>query len=112
MYIGTTPHIDFIFDEGFDMTGLVQVWITFKTPRLETKQYEKTYYISDENVFVVPEEHRIGLNLSQEETLDMEGLKSVECQIRFLFDDQMAPVTNIVTIPIERVLKGGVITSE
>lgn len=112
MYIGTTPHIDFLFEDDFDMTDLVQVWITFKTPKLETKEYEKTYTITDDNVLIDAEHFRIGLNLSQEQTLEMEGLNNVECQLRFLFDDDTAPITNIVTIPIERILKGGVITSE
>lgn len=112
MYTGTTPHIEFTFDEVFDLTNLDQVWITFKTPKIETKQYEKTYDISDDNVTIVPEYFKIELDLSQEQTLEMTGLNNVECQLRFLFSDGTAPITNIVTIPIERVLKGGVITSE
>lgn len=112
MYIGTTPKLEFIFSEDFDMTGLVQVWITFKSPRTETKQYEKTYYITDPNVTVDATNHKILLDLSQAQTLEMQGLNHVDCQIRFLFSNNMAPVTNIVTIPVERVLKGGVITNE
>ncbi|MBP5596975.1 MAG: hypothetical protein J6Y02_16445 [Pseudobutyrivibrio sp.] len=112
MYLGTTPHIEFTFDEVFDLTNLVEVWITFANPKLETKQYKKTYKISDDNVTVVPELSKIELNLTQEQTLELEGLSNVECQLRFLFSDETAPVTNIVTIPVERILEGGVITSE
>lgn len=109
MYPGTTPDLAFTFPEEINLDEFTQVWVTFKSTRFCPKKYEKTYYISD--VVINNEEHTITVHMTQEDTLAMEGLNSVEVQFRLLGPGTKARATNPLEIPIERILKGGVISA-
>lgn len=109
IYPGTTPDIPFVFPETIDLSEITQVWVTFKSKRSVQKVYEKTYDISE--VDIDNANHTITVHMTQLETLAMEGSSSIEAQIRLLGPGSKARATTIVTIPVERVLKGGVVTN-
>lgn len=104
MYRGTTTQINFEIDEGFDLSKIENVWITFRL------QFDKkTFKLEDGNIEIKPEEHKIILSLSQEDTLDF-SRGPAKVQIRFLDSEENASCTDIVSIgDIKDVLQGGVI---
>ena len=71
-------------------------------------QLEKTVIEKTKSDIVVEDEY-IEIELSQNETLKFNDKYDVEIQIRARFADGRAPVSNIMTTTVERLLKGGVI---
>lgn len=102
MYRGTTPSIVFNVNPDFDLSKVVEVWVTLKN-----SINEKTFTISE--VEVEAEEHTLTIMLTQEDTLAFKILDTCEAQIRFLDEDGLAYASNIVTLNIGRILKEGVI---
>lgn len=107
MYRGTTPTITINCD--IDVSEFVTMWVTFRTQQLATyappKQVEVTKHLGDEVVTV---------SLTQADTLLLGSLspdedQQVEVQIRGRTEDGRAFASNIMTAPLSRILKDGVI---
>ena len=107
MYRGTTPTITINCD--IDVSEFVTMWVTFRTQQLATyappKQGEVTKHLGDEGVTV---------SLTQADTLLLGSLspdedQQVEVQIRGRTEDGRAFASNIMTAPLSRILKDGVI---
>ena len=109
MYRGTTPTIVFNVNEEYDMTDVVQLWVTLKNPR-NTISYEKTFDI--DHCVIDTTNNTITIGLTQQDTLDIKGLDYFEAQIRFLKQNGMASASDIVKLEVNRILKDGVITNE
>lgn len=107
IFRGTTPSIVLNVNKDYSLTDLKQVWVTFKSKINQVPKIEVTYDISD--VIIDSTENTITINMSQEETLAFKGLKQVECQVRFLKNDDRADASITVDIDIYRILKEGVI---
>ena len=58
---------------------------------------------------IAVEDDRLIIELSQGDTLKFNDKYDVEVQVRARFADGRAPVSNIMTTTVERLLKGGVI---
>lgn len=102
MYRGTTPTIVFNVNFDIDFSLVKQVWATFKSQTVEiTKDLEQVELDNDNKT--------VSVKLSQTETLQFSN-QHVETQLRFLLDDGTAYATNIVKLPMNAVLKGGVIS--
>lgn len=103
---GTTPTLVFhIKDKTLDLNEIAQVWITFKN-KAGFRPKEITYDIDD--VIVDSAEHTITLYLSQNNTLALSECE-MSVQIRIRFNDDKAYASNILNVPIGRILKEGVI---
>lgn len=102
MYRGTTPTIVFNINSDLDFSLLSQVWVTFKSQTVEVTKDMSQIGLDNEN-------RKISVRLSQTETLSFIN-QCVETQIRFLLSDGTALATNIVKLPMNAVLKGGVIS--
>ena len=104
MYRGTTTQLNFDIDERFDLSKVKNLWITFRL------QFDKkTFKLDEDNIEILPEEHKVVLSLTQEETLDF-SRGPAKVQIRFLDENDEASCTDIVEIgDIKDVLQGGVI---
>ena len=93
MYRGTTPTITINCD--IDVSEFVTMWVTFRTQQLATyappKQVEVTKHLGDEGVDATDEDQQ------------------VEVQIRGRTEDGRAFASNIMTAPLSRILKDGVI---
>lgn len=107
MYRGTTPTITINCD--IDVSEFVTMWVTFRTQQLATyappKQVEVTKHLGDKVVTV---------SLTQADTLLLGSLspdedQQVEVQIRGRTEDGRAFASNIMTAPLSRILKDGVI---
>lgn len=97
---GTTP--THIFTSDIDLTDAEEIYITYKQG---CKKIEKT---KDDIIELTPD--TVKVELTQEETLMFSSCKDdVEIQFRVKFPGGKAPASNIVTAPVERILKEGVI---
>lgn len=102
MYRGTTPTIVFNVNFDLDFSLVKQVWATFKSQTVEiTKDLEQVTLDNTNKT--------VSVKLSQTETLQFIN-QFVETQLRFLLDDDTAYATNIVRLPMNAILKGGVIS--
>ena len=105
MIQGTTPVHTFSLGAEFQALteqGLESLYVTYA--QLGSVVVDKT--LDDVSL----EEGSVVTSLTQEETLQFNPDAPVEIQIRFLTrDNQEAYATNILTEPVERVLKAGVI---
>lgn len=101
MYRGTTPTIIFNINSDLDFEMLSQVWVTFKSQTAEVTKDMSEIKLDNEN-------RKIYVRLSQTETLQFNN-QCAEAQIRFLTTDGTAFATNIVKLPVNAVLKGGII---
>ena len=94
---GTTPIHTFIPD--IDLTGMEVLFITYvqdgKT--VLEKTIEDTTYDGE----------KITVSFTQEDTLAFHTAKRVEIQIRARFPDGSAVASNILNVPVERILKEG-----
>ena len=103
MYRGTTPTITINCD--IDVSEFVTMWVTFRTQQLATyappKQVEVTKHLGDEGVDAT-DTLMLG-SLSPDED------QQVEVQIRGRTEDGRAFASNIMTAPLSRILKDGVI---
>lgn len=114
MYRGTTPTITINCD--IDVSEFVTMWVTFRTQQLATyappKQVEVTKHLGDEGVDATGKV--VTVSLTQADTLLLGSLspdedQQVEVQIRGRTEDERAFASNIMTAPLSRILKDGVI---
>lgn len=114
MYRGTTPTITINCD--IDVSEFVTMWVTFRTQQLATyappKQVEVTKHLGDEGVDAT--DRVVTVSLTQADTLLLGSLspdedQQVEVQIRGRTEDGRAFASNIMTAPLSRILKDGVI---
>lgn len=114
MYRGTTPTITINCD--IDVSEFVTMWVTFRTQQLATyappKQVEVTKHLGDEGVYAT--DKVVTVSLTQADTLLLGSLspdedQQVEVQIRGRTEDGRAFASNIMTAPLSRILKDGVI---
>lgn len=99
MHRGTTPTHKFTFD--FPKENIGSIYITY----MQNKQvrFEKS---KDDITF---EDGTVSVKLTQEETLKFTVTGDVEIQIRFTDTSDNAYASNIVQVPVGRILKEGVI---
>ena len=99
MIRGTTP--DLIFTLPFEVKTIQTLWITF--------------YQAGKEVFTLDNEscdltdNKVTIRLSQEQTLQLVSNSYVEIQLRVLNTNNVAMASNILKVPVQRILKGGVI---
>lgn len=114
MYRGTTPTITINCD--IDVSEFVTMWVTFRTQQLATyappKQAEVTKHLGDEGVDAT--DKVVTVSLTQADTLLLGSLspdedQQVEVQIRGRTEAGRAFASNIMTAPLSRILKDGVI---
>lgn len=114
MYRGTTPTITINCD--IDVSEFVTMWVTFRTQQLATyappKQVEVTKHLGGEGVDATGKV--VTVSLTQADTLLLGSLspdedQQVEVQIRGRTEDGRAFASNIMTAPLSRILKDGVI---
>lgn len=114
MYRGTTPTITINCD--IDVSEFVAMWVTFRTQQLATyappKQVEVTKHLGGEGVDATGKV--VTVSLTQADTLLLGSLspdedQQVEVQIRGRTEDGRAFASNIMTAPLSRILKDGVI---
>lgn len=114
MYRGTTPTITINCD--IDVSEFVTMWVTFRAQQLATyappKQVEVTKHLGDEGVDAT--DKVVTVSLTQADTLLLGSLspdedQQVEVQIRGRTEDGRAFASNIMTAPLSRILKDGVI---
>ena len=97
---GTTPKNKFIPD--IDLTDAEEIYITYKQG---CRVLEKT---KADLIDLEPE--LISVELSQEETLMFKSYgDDIEIQVRAKFAGGNVSASNIVKVPVERVLKEGII---
>lgn len=99
MYRGTTPIHRFTFD--FPKETVDAIYITYKQNgklRIEKSKEDITF-----------EDGYISVKLTQEETLKFTVIGNVEIQIRFTDISDNAYASNIISVPVDRILKEGVI---
>ena len=99
-----------------DVSEFVTMWVTFRTQQLATyappKQVEVTKHLGDEGVDAT--DKVVTVSLTQADTLLLGSLspdedQQVEVQIRGRTEDGRAFASNIMTAPLSRILKDGVI---
>lgn len=96
---GTTPTN--YFDVDVDLTDAVTIFITYQQSGITV--VEK----SIDDIEVTPE--RLFVNLTQRETLRFAQVGKIKMQIRAGFADDSRLISNIMTAPVEKILKEGVI---
>lgn len=103
---GTTPTLVYTCtSEDMDLESLVEIWFIIKQ---RSSGPEITYTLSS-NGLVVDTEHRtISIKMSQTDTLQFRP-DEVEIQLRALDNKGLAYATDIFTVNIGKILKGGVI---
>lgn len=97
---GTTPTLE-IKLSGIDVTELESVYITLK-------QYQKEVTKSTENTTIDEIRNTLYVPLSQEDTLIL-SRGYVYVQMRAVTKDGLAVASDIKMVPVEEILKGGVI---
>lgn len=100
MHRGTTPTLVFVTD--IDLSHMKTVWATFTQNNVEITKEAPDMKISDSSLSVT---------LTQEETLRFHYHTGSYCelQVRAMTASGNAIASDIVSIPIDRILKGGVI---
>ena len=113
MYRGTTPTITINCD--IDVSEFVTMWVTFRTQQLATyappKQVEVTKHLGDEGVdaYIRTGATALGADWLLLGSLSPDEDQQVEVQIRGRTEDGRAFASNIMTAPLSRILKDGVI---
>lgn len=99
MIRGTTPTLIFTFP--FEVSAVQKLWLTFSQNDKEVFTIDKDHcQLSESNVTVT---------LTQEQTLQLINNARVEVQFRVLTYNGTALASNILKLPVQRILKGGVI---
>lgn len=101
MIRGTTP--THIFKTNADLSDATEIYITYEQG---TTVVEKT--IEDCTIDTVDEKSSITVKLTQEETLSFanSGYRA-DVQIRVKFADGTAMASNILNVPVSKILKDG-----
>lgn len=99
MIRGTTP--THVFTTDVDISDAEVVYVTYMQGN---KKLEKT---KEDLTFT---ETGFEVKLTQKETLDFKAMgMNAEVQIRARFEDGTAVASNVIVVPISKILKGGVI---
>jgi len=99
MIRGTTP--THVFTTDVDLSDAEVVYVTYAQGQ---KQLEKT---KDDLTFT---DTGFELELTQQETLGFKSLgTNAEVQIRARYADGTAIASNVIVVPISKIIKGGVI---
>lgn len=102
MYRGTTPTNT--FKTALDLSDADVIYITYKQQGVVV--VEKT---KDDITFTTEQQlYCMTIGLTQENTLAF-GSGNVSVQIRARFNDGRAVASNIITVPVQLILKEGVI---
>lgn len=99
MIRGTTPTLNFTLP--FEVSIIEKLWITFSQSDLEV------FTLTNERCEM--NEHTIKVTLTQEETLQFKSSALVEIQLRVLDNSDTAVASDIIRVPVQRILKGDVI---
>lgn len=97
MYRGTTPSLVFKFP--FNISEFNALYVTFDQQL--GRKLERT--LND----TIVEDNTLIVNLSQEETLSFISDRPVKVQIRAKKPDGTAMASNIITLDVKKILKGG-----
>ena len=89
------------FDVNLDLTEAEVIYITY------SQQGQVVFEKTGSDVTVTP--RQLEVTLTQEETGALNVLYPVEIQIRARFADGSAPASDVMTAPVKKVLKEGVI---
>ena len=100
MYRGTTPGLEINVGD-IDLTKVTELWLTLSQ--------HGTVVINKTLEEVDIDGSTVSCTLTQEETLSLKAHSSTLVQMRFLMDDGQAMATPIVKVPVEAILKDGVI---
>lgn len=98
---GTTPYITFTTTDNIDLSAVKTVWLSVK--QSGSIVIDKT--TSDLTI----NSKSISIRLSQEDTLKLEKGVMAYIQIRLLTDTDLAYATDEEYMPIEDIIKDGVI---
>lgn len=96
---GTTPTIK-IKLKGCDINNLEKIYVTFKQGKYEFEKSMDQLNTSDETLFI---------KLSQDEALQLDAMKNVLIQVRAKTKDENVIASNIKSVPVEDILKEGMI---
>lgn len=103
---GTTPNLVYTCtSEDMDLSTLVEIWFTVKQ---KSSGAEITYMLSKSELLIDTEKKTISASMSQADTLQFKP-ENVEVQIRAVADDDRAYATDIFTVNMKRIIKGGII---
>lgn len=104
MYRGSTPEITIVLPDKVDLEEMSQIWVTIKN------FYTKiTKSLTDGDVTVDAENHKVKIALTQEETLSLSPGEA-KVQVRFLTTADIAFPTNEMVMTVKDILEGGVIS--
>ena len=99
MIRGTTP--SYQFKLPFDVSVLNKVWVTFSQFDKEIFTIEESDCYLDGNV--------VRVELTQEQTLQLESNALLDIQLRVLIVNGSALASKVFRVPVRKILKGGVI---
>lgn len=104
MYIirGTTPTIVINVKDDIDLSQIVETWVFIS-------QQNKIRVDRTTGIEIIPEEMKMKVKLSQEETLNLKKGDAL-FQVKILLADQTALATIAQDIDIFEIYKGGIIT--
>lgn len=102
MHKGTTPTLQ-IKVNGIDVSELTSIFLTLKQGKIEITKTENDISIVSEG-----DENRLDVPLTQTETLSL-GDGIVNIQLRAMTEYDKAIASNIKSVPIEHILKEGII---
>lgn len=100
---GTTPTL-ILKLKNLDVSLLRDVYITFRQNRYKNKILEK----KTEDISINAEKNTIDIYLTQQDTLYFD-VSDVEIQMRAITKEGRAVASKILTLPVNRILKDGVI---
>ena len=99
MIRGTNPTI--IFTLPFEVSSIQRLWITF------SQRNEEVFTLSKDDCEMTDD--KVTVTLSQEQTLLLMSNSLLDIQFRVLTINDTALASNILSVPVHRILKGGVI---
>jgi len=100
MYRGTTPDLEINVGD-IDLSQVTDLWLTLSQ--------HGTVVINKTLEEVTIDGSTVTCTLTQEETLALKAHSSTLIQMRFLTNDGQAMATPIVKVPVDAILKDGVI---
>ena len=99
---GTTPTL--VFELDIEPGTLVSLYLTVR------QGYGREVTRREDSITADNDAKTLTVTLTQEETLKFEEGGNVEIQLRAVTTTGAALASNIVALPVERILLGGVIT--
>lgn len=99
MYRGTTPTLVFTFEEDLQSMDIENMYFTFNQGN-QTKIEKDLSSVSITT-------NKVLINLSQQDTLNLDNSSAVEIQCRFKLNGGQSYATNIIKTSVEKILKEG-----